>query len=144
MHVDIMASGTRAACLTLRKHVLEEIAESFSAESTVSCKTIAIFTVTEFKSLVPVRRRIKFLAGLPIGAKLVVGSTLLRVFQNFVGFADLLAALFSIVLLTDVRMILPRQLSIGSLDVILGGVAFNAHYFVVVSEFHREPVNFYY
>ena len=78
----------------------------------------------------------KLLTGLPVGAELIVGRAFFRVLQHLVGFAQFLEFRFGIRFLADIRVILARQLAVGALDFILGGVAFHPQYFVVIFEIH--------
>ena len=90
----------------------------------------------EFEPLVPVRRRPEVLARLPVGAQLVIGGALLRILEHLVGLADLLETRLGVRLLADVGMVFPRQLAVGPLYLVLGGVAAHPHDFVVIFEFH--------
>jgi hypothetical protein len=79
---------------------------------------------------------VEFLALLPVGAQLVVGCALFRITQHFVGLAHFLETLLGIRLLAHVRMVLAGELSVGALNVVLGGIPFHAHDLVVVLVFH--------
>jgi hypothetical protein len=81
-------------------------------------------------------RRLEVLSSLPLVAHLVVGGTLLRVFQDGVGLAQFLEAGFGIGGLADVRVILARQLAVGALDFILRCAARQVEGGVVILEFH--------
>ena len=64
----------------------------------------------------------------------VVGRALLRVGEHGIGLAAFLEALFRVRIVgIAVRMVLHRQLAIGSLDLLLGGAARHAQHFVVVA-----------
>ena len=64
---------------------------------------------TKFEPGAPVGRRVKFLAGLPIGTQFVVGGAFFRIFENRVGFSKLLEALFCVGFRTYIRVELARQ-----------------------------------
>ena len=91
----------------------------------------------ELEPGVPARRGTEFLAGLPVGAQLVVGRAFLGIPEYLVGLADFLEALFGIRLVTDIRVILARQFLVGALDLILGGILRDPHDLVVVFVLHR-------
>jgi hypothetical protein len=78
----------------------------------------------------------ELLARLPVGPEAVVRRPFLRVLEDLIGLTDLLEALFGIGLLADVGVILAGKLAVGALDLVLGGVAGDAHGLVVVFEFH--------
>src|SRR6516225_4194399 len=64
----------------------------------------------------------------------VVGRTLVRIYQNSVGFGDFLEFLFRVrIVRVAVGMVLHRQLAIGALDLELPALPFDAQNFVVVS-----------
>ena len=72
-------------------------------------------------------------------AVLVVGRALLRVGQHLVGFLgllELLLGLLVVVALVAVRVVLHRQLAIGLLDLLVGGVLRDAEHLVVVALCH--------
>ena len=92
--------------------------------------------VGELETGIPVRRRSEFLARLPFLAELIVGGTLLRVAEHFVGLADLLESGFSSRLLADVRMELASKLAKGPFDLVLRRAAFQPQALIVVLVFH--------
>src|SRR5690606_33557191 len=69
------APGTIAAGA---EQLLEEIAEGAG----VAVRETA---AAEFEARIPVRRRLEVLAGLPVGAQLVIGGAFFRVLQYLVG-----------------------------------------------------------
>ena len=73
----------------------------------------------ELETLVPVRRGLEILTGLPIGAELVIGDAFFRVLENFVGLAGFLEFLFRVGFLVDVRVQFARKFAIGTLDLVL-------------------------
>src|SRR4029453_2073579 len=87
------------------------------------------------KLLCPIRRRTEVLAGL-VGAELIVGSTLLRVLQCFVGLADFLETLLRVGFFGNVRMIPVREFTIRLLDFVGARVFSDAQYLVVILVFH--------
>jgi len=81
----------------------------------------------------------KLLPCLPVSTELVVGNTLFGVLEHLIGLADLLETRLRVRFLAHVWMVLARQLAIGALDLILRGIAFDAHDPVIVFEFHSLP-----
>jgi hypothetical protein len=64
-------------------------------------------------------------------AVLVIGSTLLRIREDFVGFLGFLEMLFRFgVIRIAVRMVLHGELAVRLLDVFIGSIFVNAQYFV--------------
>ena len=69
-------------------------------------------------------------------AELVGGRPLLRILQDLVSLAELLEACFRVRLAAHVRVVLASQLAVGPLDLVLRGVALDAHHLVVVFVLH--------
>ena len=68
---------------------------------------------------------------------LVVGASFLRIGDNLVGFLSLLELFFcSGIVRISIRMVLHRQLAIGFLDFVVGGVSIYAKNFIVVAFGH--------
>ena len=88
--------------------------------------------------LLPPRGRFELLSG-TMAAQLIVGGTLLRVPQGFIGFAELLELLLGVALLGNVRMIFSRELPVRVLDLLGARLAVDAHHGVVVFVFHPWP-----
>jgi hypothetical protein len=71
-------------------------------------------------------------------AELVVGGALLGVGENLVGLLGLLEFLLrGLVVRGAVRMVLHRELPIGLLDLLVGGVAVDAEHRVVIALFRH-------
>src|SRR5690606_6919533 len=107
---------------------LEEVAETAGAAGSLSAADMSM--------LVPVRRRPKRLPRPPVRADRVIGGPRLGVAQHLVSFSDLLEALLRVRFLADVRMVLARETAIGPLDLVLSGVAGDAHDLVVILVLH--------
>ena len=123
-------------CLTMAEQGFKKIAEAASLAAGIPC-------APEFKTGIPVGRRLKILAFSPVGAEFVVGSPFFGVFQNFIGLADILEFGFGVGFLADVGVKFACNLAIGLFDLVLGCIAGNAQYCIVVFVFHadgREPV----
>jgi len=58
--------------------------------------------------ILPTRRRAEILPGLPVGAQLIVATTLPGILQHLVGFRDFLEARFGPGILVHVGMVFPR------------------------------------
>lgn len=68
-----------------------------------------------------------------VGAVLIVPAALLRIAQDFVGRADVFELRFrGFVPRIDIRMMLPRQLSVGTLDLLFRGTSRHAQDIVEV------------
>ena len=122
-------TGEAAARRGAPEQAVEEIAELLRRATREAA-------AVELESLVPVRGRTKVLARLPFRAEAVVSGALLRVLQDLVGLAELLEARLRVRLLAHVRMKLARELAVGPLDLVLGGVPVDAHHRVVVLVAH--------
>jgi len=89
-------------------------------------------------ALAPARRRAKLLTlAVTASAELVVGATLFRVFQRFVGLVDGLELLLRTRLLVLVRMVFAGKLAIRRLDVGVAGVGLDPEGLVIILELHR-------
>src|SRR5882724_12003591 len=83
----------------------------------------------------PVRRRTKFLALLPIRAQRVVLLAFLGIAQDFVGFVEFLEALLRVgLVLGDVGMVLQRQLAESAANLLRGRRARHTQNLIVVLE----------
>ena len=107
----------------------EEVAEIHSLAG-------AGIAIAELEAAVPAGRRMELLAAPVALADVVVRGALLRVVQRFVGLRHFLEACLGVGLLADVGMVFARQLAIGALDLVLGGVALHTEGGVVVLELH--------
>jgi hypothetical protein len=112
---------------------LEEIAVPIGA-------TGRIAAAAKLETGVPVRRWAKVLPRPPLRAELIVGRALLGVLEHFVGLAQCLELRLGIRLLTHVRVILPGKLAVRSLNLVLRGIARDAHGLVVILILHQERV----
>ena len=112
----------------------EERFEKVTEAGIVATETCA----AELVACIPAGRWMKLLSCFPVGAKLVVGGTLLRILQHFVSFTELLETNLGICLLADIGMILACQLAVGTLDLVLGGVTLDPHNGIVVFEIHAR------
>jgi hypothetical protein len=102
------------------KAATKEFLEGVAVDTRIACGVTA---ATELKTSVPVWRWTRVLPGFPLLAELIVGRAPLRVLEHLVGLTQGPEALFRIGLLTHVRVVLPRELAISSLDLVLLGVA---------------------
>jgi hypothetical protein len=76
---------------------------------------------------------------LPVGAELVVFFALLRVADYLVGLVDFLELDFGVLVAgIDVRMMLPRELPIRTLDLRLSSATRNAKRLLLISKFHDK------
>ena len=122
------ATAAAGACLRAEQRV-EKIA--------VCC--IALTRAAEFKARVPIGRRPEILSRAIVLAQLIIGCAFFRALEHLVRLADFLEARLGIFFLADVRMIFPCKFAIGLLDLSVGRIARNAHYFVIILEFHLSP-----
>src|SRR6478752_1353031 len=92
----------------------------------------------EFEALVPVGRRLKILAVVPLAAQTVIGCAFLRILEDLIGLAQFLETVLPIGLLADVRMIFARELAIRAPDLVLRRGAWQSENLVVVPVFHSS------
>ena len=106
----------------------EEIAEAIEVRKALSCALAELIS--------PVGRRSELLAGTIMPAQLIVGGTLLGIFQDLIGLLDILEFRLGVPLLADIRMELAGQFAVGALDRL--GVRAPAHpqRVVVILELH--------
>ena len=120
---------------SLLEQGFEKVTEVAVANSTGTGKA-SVSGTTELKAFVPSRGWPEFLSLLPVGAQLIECGSFLRVFQDGVGLANFLEALFAFRIVGDIWMILAGQLAIRTLDLILRRVPAYAHGCVVVVVVH--------
>ena len=129
---------TGAATATASEEVGEDVAEGALEVAGIHSAEAAEPALTEAARAGARRARIN-----PGLAEAVVGSTLLLVGQNRIGFADLLELFFSsLVARIAVRVIFHGKTPIGLLDVVLGGSAIYAEHLVIVLFRHVDVVDF--
>jgi hypothetical protein len=127
------AAASAASTPHAAEHLLEEIAELGGVGPGVAA-------AAELEAGIPVGRGAELLTLLPVGAELVVGRPLLGVLQDLVGLAGVLELGLRVRRLVDVGMKGARELAVGALDLVLGGVSLDAEDLVVVLIFHGEGV----
>ena len=90
-----------------------------------------------FKALVPVWRRGEVLTIFPVRTKAIVGGTFFSVFQNGIGFTDLLKLIFSTSVFINVWMIFTSQFAVSCFDFCFSSTASYPKRFVVIPKFHK-------
>ena len=106
--------------LALRAPAKTTVPRGKTAAPEQACEEVAELLGTgrlatvKLETLIPVRWRPEILAGLPVGAQLVVGGALFRIFEHLIGFSHLLESFFGIRLLADVRVVLSGQFAVGA------------------------------
>ena len=84
------------------------------ASTTAKCPTEELFEYVSHAAKITIEPGESGSAVVKTGmAKAVVGSPLLLVRENFVGFANLFEAVVRVGIITDIRMILTRQAPLG-------------------------------
>src|SRR5207249_7011428 len=126
---------SRAPAAHRAENLLEEIAETGAAEMKLGILAArpAAREPSPAREGFPAGRRTELGAGTPIRPQLVILLALGRVAQDFVGLIDFLELFLGLLFVfRHVRMVLPRQLAEGLLDVGFAGAAGHAQRFVVI------------
>src|SRR5438552_8969697 len=116
-----------AASRPVRAHVTEDGPEEVREVGATGLTAIVDSKAT---ARAPGRRGV----ALPVWSERVVTLSLLRVRENLVRLADFLEALARVLALRDVRVVLPRQPSVGGLDCLVVRLSVDAQNSVVVLE----------
>jgi hypothetical protein len=140
-HLGVVVLTMRMSRLLPTRPAIKTAPEKGFKEITGIAGAATLRTIAgELKTSVPVWRRTEILPSLPVAAQLVISSALFEIFQDGIGFTQLLEADFGIRVLADIGMIFARQRAVGALDFILAGIARHAHDLVVVLEFHLSAL----
>lgn len=133
--------GTRAATGAATEDLLEEVTEpAFKIEASSCTTRAAAAAAAATEDLLQVQTVEPGCAAagettaapdlFKIRAITVVGSSLFVIAQDVIGFLDTLETFLRVFARVLVRMKLDRQLSVGFLDLVLGGVSRNAEYLI--------------